>query len=105
MKEKTSMNQVTINAKLVDVNGTDTLIFELPEIEDGISVNLNANEGQNDLKRVFESLLVIINTQDVLIKLEIDDEYKKTLYKEVCAEYIEDLNKEIKRVRSDVLKL
>lgn len=105
MKEKTSMNQEIINVKLLDDNGVDTLLFEIPEIEDGISVNLNTNEGQNDLKKVFENLLVIINKQDVELKLEIAEQYKKGLYKEVCAEYIDDLNKEIKAVRAEVLKL
>lgn len=105
MKEKTSMNQEIINAKLIELDGVDTLIFKIPEIEDDIAVNLNSNEGQNDLKKVFENLLVIINEKEVEIQLEIDEQYKKGLYKEVCLEYIEDLNKEIKSVREEVLKL
>lgn len=105
MKEKTSMNPEMINVRLLDLDGVDTLIFELPETENGISVNLNNNEGQNDLKKVFENLLVLINDHDVELKLEIDEHYKKGLYKEVCAEYIDDLNKEIKSVRREVLKL
>lgn len=105
MKEKTSMSLEIIKVKLLEVEGIDTLTFEIPKIEEGISVNLNTNEGQNDLKRVFENLLVIINSKDIELKLEIDENYKKGLYKEVCAEYIEDLNKEIKSVRGEVLKL
>lgn len=105
MKEKTSMNQEIINAKLIELDGVDTLIFKIPEIEDDIAVNLNSNEGQNDLKKVFENLLVIINEKEVEIQLEIDEQYKKGLFKEVCAEYIEDLNKEIKSVREEVLRL
>lgn len=105
MKEKISTNLEIINVKLLEVDGVDTLIFEIPEMEDGLSVNLNTNEGQNDLKKVFENLLVLINKQDVELKLEIDEHYKKGLYKEVCREYIDDLNKEIKSVRGEVLKL
>lgn len=105
MKEKTSMSLEIIKVKLLEVEGVDTLTFEIPKIEEGISVNLNTNEGQNDLRRVFENLLVIINSKDIELKLEIDENYKKGLYKEVCAEYIEDLNKEIKSVRGEVLKL
>ncbi len=105
MKEKTSMNPEMINVRLLDLDKVDTLIFEVPETENGISVNLNNNEGQKDLKKVFENLLVLINDHDVELKLEIDEHYKKGLYKEVCAEYIDDLNKEIKSVRREVLKL
>ena len=105
MKEKTSMSLEIIKVKLLEVEGIVTLTFEIPKIEEGISVNLNTNEGQNDLKRVFENLLIIINSKDIELKLEIDENYKKGLYKEVCAEYIEDLNKEIKSVRGEVLKL
>ena len=36
---------------------------------------------------------------------EIDEHYKKGLYIEVCREYIDDLNKEIKSVRGEILKL
>lgn len=105
MKGKTSMSQEIIKVKLLEMEGVDTLTFEIPKIKDGISVNLNSNEGQNELKRVFENLLVMINTKDIELKLEIDENYKKGLYKEVCTEYIEDLNKEIKSVRGEVLKL
>lgn len=41
MSEKISMNQEVIDVKLFDDNGTDTLLFNIPGVKDGVSVNLN----------------------------------------------------------------
>ena len=102
MNEKTSMNQACIIVKLFDNNGIDTLLFSIPSTNEGISVNLNDTSGQKDLKFVFEELLKILSNQDVELKLLVDDSYKKGLYKEVCTEYIAELNKEIKEVRKEI---
>lgn len=105
MKEKTYMNQELIKVKLFDNNGIDTLFFAIPGIDGGRSVNLNDTSGQKDLKLIFEDLLKIISNHDVELKLSVDDSYKKGLYKEVCTEYIEELNKEIKVVRKEIKTL
>lgn len=102
MNEKTSMNQACIKVKLFDNKGIDTLLFSIPDTNEGISVNLNDTSGQKDLKFVFEELLKILSNQDVELKLLVDDSYKKGLYKEVCTEYIAELNKEIKEVRKEI---
>ena len=44
----------------------------------------------------------ILNTKDIELELRIDEQYKKGLYIEVCNEYIMDLNKEIKEVRTEI---
>lgn len=101
MNEKTSMNQEIVNVTLYDNNGVDTLLFEIPE-EEGITVNLNETSGQKDLKNVFERVLKRLSSNDLELKLSIDEKYKKGLYKEVCEEYISDLNNEIRVVRSEI---
>ena len=101
MNEKTSMNQEIVNVTLYDNNGIDTLLFEIPE-EEGIAVNLNETSGQKDLKNVFEKVLKRLSLNDLELKLSIDETYKKGLYKEVCEEYISDLNNEIRVVRSEI---
>lgn len=105
MSEKTSTNQEIIEVKLFDDNGTDTLLFGIPGEKDGVPVNLNETSGQKDLKIVFEKLLERLNTKEIELKLVIDEKYKKGLYKEVCEEYISDLNKEIADVRAEIKKL
>ena len=39
---------------------------------------------------------------EVSLNLTIDDNYKKTLYKDVCQEYIKDLNKELQKVHEQM---
>lgn len=102
MKEKTSTNQETLDVKLFDDNGIDTLLFCVSSDGEGISVNLNDTSGQNDFKRVFETILKELDTRDIIFNLIIDDHYKKGLYKEVCEEYIADLNKEINTIRDEI---
>ena len=105
MKEKISMSREIIEVLLHDDNGTDTLLFEIPGVKAGIPVNLNAASGQSDLKKVFEKLIKKLNVNDIELKLKIDEQYKKNLYIEVCNEYISDLNKEIKEVRTEIKNL
>lgn len=105
MSEKISTNQEIINVKLLEDNGTDIMLFYIPGEENGISVNLNETSGQKDLKNVFGRILKILNTKDVVLELNIDKLYKKGLYKEVCQEYISDLNEEIKEVREEIKNL
>ena len=104
MSEKTSMNQGVIEVKLFDNKGADTLLFSFPDTGDDIYVNLNETSSQKDLKEVFGKLLEILYSKDIQLKLVIDEKYKKGLYKEVCIEYIEDLNKEIRSIRSEIQK-
>ena len=47
------------------------------------------------------AILKELETKDI-INLTIDDHYKKRLYKEVCEEYIADLNKEINTIRNEI---
>lgn len=96
------MNQ-EIKVVLSEKEETDYLCFEFEDKK--CEVNLNDVKGQQDFKNVFSELLKIICNKDLVLKLEIEEGYKRGLYKEVCMEYIESLNNEIREVREELQKL
>lgn len=102
MKEKKSMNQ-EVRVTLCEKEQEDYLCFEFEQ--DLVEVNLNKVNGQQNLKNVFSIILRLLEKEDVLLNLEIEEGYKKGLYKEVCAEYIADLNNEIAQVKQEMMKL
>ncbi len=92
------MNQecIKINVKVDKIDEIDYMVFEL---DGNMNVNLNDECGQNDLKKVFSILLNKLIKNDIeLIYLENED-YNVNLYKDVCREYVKDLNKEIINVK------
>lgn len=102
------MSQVQIKVLLTSLNGTDVMIFYVNDDKypDGIQVNMNSSDGQNDLKKVFSALLERTIESELILVLEIPSEYTKGLYREVCTEYVNDLNGELKivcdRIRSEL---
>lgn len=94
------MNQKIINVKLTVIGDADVLVFALDdENQDKYIVNLNSSASQGSLKEIFSELLNILLTEDIKLELEIEKDYNKGLYKDVCTEYISDLNQEILRVK------
>ena len=94
------MNQKTICVRLKTVDQSDVLTFDLDEENpEKYVVNLNDANSQNSLKQVFVKLLNILIDSDIELSLEIDENYKKGLYKDVCIEYINELNKELEDVK------
>lgn len=89
-----------IKVLLHEDNEKDILTFLFEERE--IGVNLNEVDGQQDLKDVFSTLLHLLEKQEIGLVLEIDSQYKKGLYIEVCNEYIQDLNRELQQVRTEM---
>lgn len=102
MKEEIFTNQ-EIKVVLLEKENNDYLCFEFDDKT--CEVNLNDVHGQQELKNVFSELLKIIYYTDLVLNLEIEDGYKRGLYKEVCKEYIDNLNNEIKEVREEMKKL
>lgn len=97
------MNQV-INVKLYSPDeDSDVLSFEVTG-DHTIEVNLNDDSCQNRLKEVFIELFSLQLKGEIELHLVIDEAYKRTLYKEVCSEYIKDLNTELAGVRSIILE-
>lgn len=97
------MSQRTINVELTVYGETDVLNFHLDDKNpEKYIVNLNSSTSQNDLKNVFCALLNLLTEEEITLKLVIVDGYKKGLYKDVCCEYINDLNKEISQVKEEI---
>lgn len=97
------MSQRVVEVKLTVSADVDVLVFCLDEENpDAYTVNLNSATSQNDLKAVFSKLLQLLLEEDVSLKLVIADGYGKGLYKDVCKEYIEDLNRELLQVKENI---
>lgn len=99
------MSQRVIEVKLTTMSDVDVLIFGLDEERpEAYTVNLNSATSQNELKEVFSKLLELLLEEDIVLQLSIALGYSKGLYKDVCKEYIEDLNREILQVKSNMKK-
>ena len=97
------MSQKMIDVELTVFSEADVLIFRLDdEHPDEYVVNLNSSSSQNELKKVFSKLLQMLLEEDVLLKYSIAPGYSKGLYKEVCKEYIDDLNRELLQVKESM---
>ena len=101
MKGKIFMNQMIIKVELLEEDSdTDILRFHIGE--DLLSVNLNSKNCQADLKSVFSALLNMMVTNDIRLELEVNPDFNRVMYKEVCNQYIEDLNRELNEVKEEL---
>lgn len=99
------MSQRVIDVKLTVMSETDVLIFGLDaEKPEAYTVNLNSAASQNELKEVFSKLLELMLAEEIQLQLSIESGYSKGLYKDVCKEYIEDLNRELLQVKANLKK-
>lgn len=88
------MNQEIIKVELLAIDAdTDVLRFHISQ--DSIDVNLNDDACQTDFKKVFSGLIKKAIDTDITLYLSIPDDYTRGMYKEVCTEYIDDLNREL----------
>ena len=96
------MNQDNvINVELKKEDEVDILEFKF---DNPVKINLN-NSNNNDLKEMFEVILKELIKKKFNFKLEVQENYKTELYKDVCIEYINALNEEIKEtIESDLWK-
>ena len=96
------MNQRTIKVLLsAEDEGKDILSFFVSE-DHPLIVNLNTPDCQTDLQSVFAALLKESISNDIELALEIDEKYGRTLYKDVCTEYIKQLNNELAKTQEKV---
>ena len=99
------MNQKVIDVTLTVLSDKDVLVFGLDdEHPDEFVVNLNNPNSQNELKAVFSQLLQTILEAEVLLRFVIAPGYSKNLYKDVCKEYIDDLNRELSQIKAVISK-
>lgn len=101
MKGRTFMNQEIIKVELLEKDlNTDILRFHVEE--EPLEVNLNSAKCQGQLKDVFAVLLQKIISSDIKLELSVNDEYNRCMYIEVCKEYINDLNRELADIASEL---
>lgn len=89
---------------LLTVNGNeDVLIFKLDEEHpEDYSIDLNSDSNQTQIKKVFSKLLELLLSKDIELKYSVAEGYSKGLYKDVCEEYVNDLNTEIVSVKAQL---
>lgn len=99
------MSQETIEVNLT-TNESDADVLEFYFEENPIIVNLNSSECQNELKVMFAALLEDVIAADKVLKLTftVNKDYSRVLYKDVCSEYISELNKEIEEIYKKMKK-
>lgn len=104
MKGRVSMSLI-IDVTLTTSEDDDVLVFGFDNsCLDAYVVNLNSTSSQTELKKVFSKLLRMLLENDLTLNFVIADGYSKGLYKDVCKEYIEDLNREIKQIKEAMQK-
>lgn len=97
------MSQRVIDVILTVSADVDVLVFSLDDNQpDDYVVNLNSSASQNELKKVFSKLLQLLLEEDIVLKLVIAEGYGKGLYKDVCKEYIDALNRELIQVKDNL---
>ena len=101
MKGRISMNQITLEVELIaESTDDDILLFKF---EDGdCRVNLNTDSCQVELKEVFSRLIKLSIENEITLSLRIQDGYSRGLYKDVCTEYISELQRELNNVRENI---
>lgn len=92
-----------IDVLLTVMGDSDVLVFNLDtEDPDKYVIDLNDTAGQVKIKEVFSKLLEMLLNEKLTLRFRIAEGYSKELYKDVCSEYIEELNTEIEQVIESV---
>ena len=66
-------------------------------------LNLNLEDNQADIKRMFCDLIPLLEENAVELALGVDEKYDNTLMREVATSYVQDLNNELDSVRTEIL--
>lgn len=106
MTERAFMNQddskKQLAVKLFKEDKIDFLEFNLGEGKIH-KLNISLEDNQANIKSMFCDLIPLLETDALELVLSVEDDYDNNLLKEVSTSYINDLNKEIESVRTDIL--
>lgn len=100
MNQEDDKEQLT--AKLYKTDDTDFLEFNLGNAKIH-KLNVNEEDNQGEIKALFCNLIVLVEKENLEIKLDVADDYDNKLLIEVAEAYIGDLNKELVNVRTEIL--
>lgn len=67
-------------------------------------LDINAEDGQEQIKAMFIDLVKLLEKDPLKIELEVEEGYDNPLLVEVSTSYIEDLNQELDSVRETILE-
>ena len=95
------MNQIILEVKLFAENTDDDILAFAFEDEE-CRVNLNSDSCQGELKEVFSKLVKLCLQNEVTLKRRIEDGYSRGLYKDVCSEYVTELQRELDRIKDRI---
>lgn len=101
MRGRIFMNQIMLDVKLF-ASGKDDDILSFDFENNECRVNLNSDSCQSELKKVFSELVMLLLHNDITLNLKIEKGYNRGLYKDVCSEYIKDLQRELEEVKDKI---
>ena len=97
---------LTIDVELKLIDDEDVLVFYLTEERSNdCSIKLNSATAQQEIKKVFSALLKLLVENEIELNYIVSDDYTRGLYRDVCREYVNELQKEIKNVKMSILKV
>ena len=97
------MMQTLVATVLVDDNENDVLRFSFPD-NVKLDVSLTSENGNHQLKEVFEKLLTFHLKDDVEVVFKPTEGYRNAMYEQVCRAYIDTLANELSPVRTEIIK-
>lgn len=89
-----------LTARLHSDEGVDYLEFDFSGKVH--KLNLNNEDDQEQIKKMFCDLVELVEDNDVKVQLEVQDGYDNPLLEEVSKSYISDLNDELDSVRANL---
>ena len=96
------MMQTLFATVLVDDNENDVLRFSFPD-DAKLDVSLTGENGNLQLKEVFEKLLTFQLKDDVEVVFEPTEGYGNAMYEQVCKAYVDTLANELSPVRTEII--
>ena len=98
------MSLVQYDVILEEKDSKDVLVFQVDQESHSkeFVVNLNEPNGQNVFMDVFAVILKMLEKEEIEFRLKIADGYSRVLFKDVCKEYVESLNAEIRNMHAKI---